>query len=104
MPLITDYQHVKNTYREAAQLGAGLPVFCAEDRETLEAILASVGMNMGDVVKCTVFLSDLANFDKMNAVYKTHVVTPPPARSTVQVAALPHDALVEIEAIARKSN
>lgn len=42
MPLITDYQHVKATYREAAQLGAGLPVFCAEDRETLEAILASV--------------------------------------------------------------
>ena len=70
----------------------------------IEAILASVGMDMSDVVKCTVFLSDLANFDKMNAVYKTHVVTPPPARSTVQVAALPHDALVEIEAIARKSN
>jgi 2-iminobutanoate/2-iminopropanoate deaminase len=70
----------------------------------IEAILASIGMTMGDVVKCTVFLSDLANFDKMNAVYKTHVVAPPPARSTVQVAALPHAALVEIEAIARRSN
>ena len=41
MPLVNDYQHVKDVYREAAELGVGLPVFCAEDRETLEAILAS---------------------------------------------------------------
>ena len=41
MPLVTDYQHVKDVYHEAAELGVGLPVFCAEDRETLEAILAS---------------------------------------------------------------
>ena len=41
MPLITDYQAVKDVYREAAELGVGLPVFCAEDRETLEGILAS---------------------------------------------------------------
>ena len=42
MPLITDYSQVKETYREAAEMGVSLPVFCAEDRETLEAILASV--------------------------------------------------------------
>jgi fructose-bisphosphate aldolase class II len=41
MPLITDYRQVKDTYQEAAELGVALPVFCAEDRETLEAILAS---------------------------------------------------------------
>jgi len=41
MPLITDYHQVKDIYREAAGLGVALPVFCAEDRETLEAILAS---------------------------------------------------------------
>jgi hypothetical protein len=41
MPLITDYHQVKDTYRRAAELGVGLPVFCAEDRETLEAILAA---------------------------------------------------------------
>jgi 2-iminobutanoate/2-iminopropanoate deaminase len=70
----------------------------------IEAILAEAGLSMADVVKCTVFLSDLANFSKMNAIYSTHVVAPAPARSTVQVAALPHDALVEIEAIARRSN
>ena len=41
MPLVTDYRHVMEIYNEAAELGVGLPVFCAEDRETLEAILAS---------------------------------------------------------------
>ncbi len=41
MPLITDYHQVKDTYQKAAELGVALPVFCAEDRETLEAILAS---------------------------------------------------------------
>lgn len=50
MPLVTDYNHVKETYQEASELGVGLPVFCAEDRETLEAILASaleVGKKIG---------------------------------------------------------
>ena len=42
MPLITDYQQAQEVYREAAELGAALPAFCAEDRETLEAMLASV--------------------------------------------------------------
>src|SRR3972149_1553023 len=41
MPLITDYQQVKEVYQEAAELRVGLPAFCAEDRETLEAILAA---------------------------------------------------------------
>ncbi len=69
----------------------------------LEAVLQANGMSMADVVKTTVFLSDLANFAAMNAVYATHVVDPAPARSTVQVAALPKAALVEIEAIARRA-
>lgn len=42
MPIVNDYQQVKETYQEAAELGVGLPVFCMEDRETLEAVLASV--------------------------------------------------------------
>lgn len=41
MPLITDYHQVKDTYQTAAELGVALPVFCAEDRETIEAIVAS---------------------------------------------------------------
>ena len=68
----------------------------------LEAVLQANGMSMADVVKTTVFLSDLANFAAMNAIYATRVVDPAPARSTVQVAALPKGALVEIEAIARR--
>lgn len=68
----------------------------------LEALLEANGMSMADVVKTTVFLSDLANFAAMNAVYARHVIDPAPARSTVQVAALPKGALVEIEAIARR--
>ncbi len=49
MPLVSDYDHVKETFQEAAELGVGLPVFCAEDRETLEAILASA-LEMGKKV------------------------------------------------------
>ena len=59
---------------------------------------------MADVVKTTIFLADLSHFAQVNAIYTKHVVAPPPARSTVQVAALPRAALIEIEAIARRSN
>ena len=68
----------------------------------LESLLEANGMSMADVVKTTVFLSDLGNFAAMNALYAAHVVEPAPARSTVQVAALPKGALVEVEAIARR--
>jgi 2-iminobutanoate/2-iminopropanoate deaminase len=70
----------------------------------LEAVLASVGLSMADVVKTTVFLADMAHFAQVNAIYGGHVVAPSPARSTVQVAALPKNGLVEIEAIARRSS
>jgi 2-iminobutanoate/2-iminopropanoate deaminase len=69
----------------------------------LEGVLGAVGLTFGDVVKVNVFIADLANFAQMNAIYSRHIVAPPPARSTVQVAALPLHAMVEIEAVARKS-
>jgi len=69
----------------------------------LEAVLAAAGLEMADVVKTTIFLADLSHFALVNAVYARHIVEPAPARSTVQVAALPRAALVEIEAIARRS-
>ena len=73
--------------------------------ENLKAILAQAGLDMIHVVKTTVFLKDMKDFAAMNEVYakylaRTGVV--PPARSTVQVAALPKDALVEIEVIAKE--
>lgn len=68
--------------------------------ESLSAILASAGTSLAHVVKTTVFLQDMGDFAAMNAVYAEHFPAPFPARSTVQVARLPKDARVEIEAIA----
>jgi 2-iminobutanoate/2-iminopropanoate deaminase len=64
------------------------------------AILREAGSSLDRLVKTTVFLANLADFQGMNEVYVRHVGDKPPARSTVEVAALPSGALVEIEAIA----
>jgi 2-iminobutanoate/2-iminopropanoate deaminase len=66
----------------------------------LAAILAEAGSGLDKLVKTTVFLQNLGDFQGMNSVYTTHVGDRPPARSTVEVAKLPSGALVEIEAIA----
>ncbi len=66
----------------------------------LKAILKSAGCAMNTVVKTTVFLQDMADFDAFNEVYATYFSEPYPARSCVQVAALPKNAMIEIEAIA----
>ena len=67
----------------------------------LKAILNAAGTNMGAVVKTTVFLADMNDFAAMNEVYAQFFQEPFPARSAVQVARLPKDAKVEIEAIAQ---
>jgi 2-iminobutanoate/2-iminopropanoate deaminase len=66
----------------------------------IQHILADSGSDIHAVVKTTVFLKDMADFPKMNAVYAEFFPENPPARSTVQVAALPKEGSVEIEAIA----
>ncbi|HXH89049.1 MAG TPA: Rid family detoxifying hydrolase [Gaiellaceae bacterium] len=66
----------------------------------LRAILEAAGSGLDKLVKTTVFLQDLGDFAGMNEVYAQHVGDRPPARSTVEVGALPSGALVEIEAIA----
>lgn len=66
----------------------------------LAAILEAAGSSMGAVIKTTVFLADMGDFQEMNAVYQRAFGEHAPARSTVEVARLPKDALVEIEAIA----
>lgn len=66
----------------------------------LAAILEEAGSGLDRLVKTTVFLADLADFQGMNEVYSRHVGQLPPARSTIEVAALPSGALVEIDAIA----
>ena len=66
----------------------------------LQGVLQTAGTSMENVVKTTVFLKDMADFAKMNAVYAEFFPINPPARSTVQVAALPRGGAVEIEMIA----
>lgn len=66
----------------------------------LDAVLSAAGSSWARVVKTTVFLTDLADFAAFNAVYGAHLGDAKPARSTVQVAALPKGAKVEIELIA----
>ena len=68
--------------------------------ENVKGILGAAGLNMHQVVKTTVFLKDMNEFAAMNEVYAKYFTLAPPARSTVQVARLPKDALVEIEVIA----
>ena len=68
----------------------------------LAAVLDAAGLTMADVVKTTIFLADIADFAAVNAVYARHMPDPPPARSTVAVAALPKGGRVEIEAVARR--
>ena len=68
--------------------------------QNLTAVLEAAGTNLANVVKCTVFLKDMAEFAAMNAVYGKFFTENPPARSAVQAAALPLGARVEIEAIA----
>jgi len=72
--------------------------------KNIEAVLKASGSSMKDVVKATVFLTDLNDFAKMNEVYAKRFAAPFPARSTVQVVRLPRDARVEIEVVALVSS
>jgi 2-iminobutanoate/2-iminopropanoate deaminase len=69
--------------------------------ENLKAVLTAAGLNFSNVVRCTVFLTDMADFPKMNEVYGRYFTANPPARTTVQILATPtKGAKVEIDAIA----
>jgi 2-iminobutanoate/2-iminopropanoate deaminase len=68
--------------------------------KNLDAVLCAAGSALGSVVRCTIFLVDLGNFAAVNEVYGSYFSGPPPARTTVQVSALPRGAQVEIDAIA----
>ena len=78
-----------------------IAVQARQSLSNLKAILNAAGTNMGAVVKTTVFLADMNDFAAMNEVYAQFFQEPFPARSAVQVARLPKDAKVEIEAIAQ---
>lgn len=67
--------------------------------KNMEAILAEMNLETRHIVKTTVFMTDLSQFDEMNEIYATYFADPYPARSTVEVKALPKGASIEIEAI-----
>ncbi|GAB5418951.1 MAG: RidA family protein [Crocinitomicaceae bacterium] len=68
--------------------------------KNIEALLSEANMNFDDVVKCSIFLKDLNDFDAVNTIYAKFFRSEPPARETVQVARLPKDVSVEISCIA----
>lgn len=78
----------------------GIEAQTAQSLANVKAILAEAGLTVDNVVKTTVFLSDMANFAPMNAVYAEVFTAPFPARSAVAVRELPKQVLVEIEVIA----
>ena len=71
--------------------------------ENISGLLKGEGLSMSDVVKTTIFLTDLGNFQIVNEIYGSYFNNQPPARSTVQVSALPKGAKIEIEVIASAS-
>lgn len=82
-------------------VGGGFEAQARRVLENLRAVLGSAGCGFADVVRATVYVVDLADFPKLNALYGEAMGDHRPARSTVQVAALPKGALVEIDLIAR---
>lgn len=91
---------------ETKHAGKGIAEQTEQALKNMEATLTSVGANLDDIVKTTVFLTDMATFSEMNAVYEKAFTAPRPARSTVGVKELPRigdtPLLVEIEAVACK--
>ncbi|HOX49801.1 MAG TPA: RidA family protein [Spirochaetia bacterium] len=81
-------------------LEAGVEAQARRAMENLKAVLAAEGLGFADVAKTTIFLADMADFAKVNEVYGSYFEGAYPARSTIQVAALPKGGLVEVEAIA----
>ena len=86
----------------SGELAEGLEAQAERALRNLSAVLDAAGATLTDVVKTTIFLTDMGDFAAVNAIYASAMPDPPPARSTVAVAGLPKGALVEIEAIARR--
>lgn len=81
--------------------GADVETQAKQVFNNLQQVLAAAGCGFADVVKTTVFLTDLANFAAVNEIYADYFVQPYPARSCVQIAALPKGSLLEVELIAK---
>ena len=87
---------------DTGALADGVAAQAEQAVTNLGALLAAAGYGFDDIVKTTIFLVDLADFATVNEIYGRAFTQPYPARSTIQVAALPKGGLVEIEAIAKR--
>ena len=87
---------------EGMLVSGGIEIETRRALQNLGGVLEAAGLDFIDVVKTTIFMIDLAEFEIVNRVYAEHFDRPFPARSTVQVAALPRKARIEIDAIALK--
>lgn len=85
---------------ETAMLAEGVEAQTRQALQNLSAVLRAAGSDMDRIVKTTIFLADMSDFATVNRIYAEYFGDEPPARSTVQVAALPLGGRVEIEAIA----
>ena len=85
---------------ETGKLPEGIEEQTRQVMQNLAAVLQAAGSDMGRVVKTTIFLANMSDFSTVNAIYGQAFTDAPPARSTVEVAALPLGGLVEIKAIA----
>lgn len=88
--------------RQGEMVQGDIVVQTVQVMENLKAVLEAAGLSLADVVKTTVFLADMADFAEMNRVYAEFFPEAAPARSTIQVAGLPRNASLEIEAVALK--
>jgi 2-iminobutanoate/2-iminopropanoate deaminase len=84
------------------ELVQGLTTQTHQVLQNVKAILESAGHNLSNVVKTTVYLRNMKDFTEFNQIYAEYFKENPPARTTVEVSALPKDALIEIDIIARK--
>jgi 2-iminobutanoate/2-iminopropanoate deaminase len=87
---------------ESNTMPEGIEAQARQSLDNVKAILEASGSSLDKVLKVTIFMKDLNDFGKVNAIYATYFTKNPPARSCVQVARIPKDALIEIEAIAVK--
>lgn len=87
---------------DTGELEEGFKKQCVQSLANIQLILESEGLSLEDVIKLTVLMDDLEDFDMVNEVFEEFFDAPYPSRSTFEVARLPKDALIEIEAIAMK--
>ena len=90
IPIGSDGELIKNNFKDE----------CVQVIKNIEAVLKASGCQLSDIVKLTVFLTDLSLFPQLNEVFKDFFINDPPARSAVEVKGLPMGARVEMEAIA----